>query len=84
MTRFGLKLAQEEGYQGAYKELRKLAKEKEFELILFEDEEVDSKFKFYTLELMRYKELEFIAYSSELDEVIREAEDYLIGGNEYV
>lgn len=79
MTRFGIKLAEEEGIKKAYKELRQEAKDKDYELIFFEDEEIDSEFKFFTIELLKYKELEFISYSSNIDEVIREAEDFLMG-----
>ena len=82
MTRFGLKLAQDEGYTKAYKDIRKLAKANDFELIRFEDEEVNSDFKFYTIELMKYKELEYIGYGDKLDEVIRDAEDFLKGEGE--
>lgn len=81
MTRFGIKLAEEEGFKKEYKAIRNLAKQNDFELIFFEDEEIDSEFKFFTAELLKYKELEFISYSSNIDEVIREIEDYLVGGN---
>lgn len=79
MTKFGIKLAENEGFKKEYKILRQIARDKEYELILFEDEEIDSEFKFYTVELLKYKELEFIGYSSNLDEVLREAEDFLMG-----
>lgn len=81
MTRFGIKLAEEEGVKNQYKEIRAKAKGLGYELIFFEDEEIDSEFKFFTAELLMYKELEFISYSSNIDEVIREVEDYLAGGN---
>lgn len=82
MTRFGIKLAQETGFKKAYKDLRKLAKEKDYELIFFEDASTDDEVIFYTIELLKYSELEYIGYSLYIDEVIREAEDFLMGKEE--
>lgn len=79
MTRYGIKLAQEEGVKNEYKTIRAMAQGLGFELLFFEDEEIDSEFKFFTAELLKYKELEFISYSSNIDEVIREVEDFLMG-----
>lgn len=79
MTKFGLKLAEEKGIKVPYKELRQKARDNDYELILFEDEEIDSDFSFYTIELLKYKELEYIGYSINIDEVLREADDFLNG-----
>lgn len=83
MTKFGIKLAEEQGLKSQYKELRALAKGLDYDFIFFEDfDEYDTNFKFYTAELMKGRELEFASYSLNIDEVLRGVENFLKGKEE--
>lgn len=78
------------GLQDEYKRISRIlkAKKRKSHIVIFEDEEIGNpEFKFYTLEVMNevlYKgslstyDLEFIASSKNIDEVLRECEDWLV------
>lgn len=78
------------GLQEEYKRISRIlkAKKRKSHIVIFEDEEIGHpEFKFYTLEVMNevlYKgslstyDLEFIASAKNVDEVLRECEDWLV------
>ena len=87
------RLVKRKGLKEEYNRLSEelIKKKKGAHIVIFEDEEEGNpEFKFYTLEVMNevlYKgslstyDLDFICSAKELDEVLRECEDWLV---EYV